>query len=87
MMHYQEILQNYVVNKEKPPLVFIAILANDLHGVTSLLTDYHKRGSGGEKLIWSIAELLNIVNAVHKKVPLEARGSLFKIEQWIGEPF
>ena len=85
-MHYQEILQNYVVNKEKPPLVFIAILANDLHGVTSLLTDYHRRRPDGEKLIWSIAELLNIVNAVHKKVPLEARGSLFKIEQWIGEP-
>ena len=78
-MHYQEILQNYVVNKEKPPLVFIAILANDLHGVTRLLTD-------GEKLVWSITELLHVVNAVHKKVPLEARGSLFKIEQWIGEP-
>jgi hypothetical protein len=75
-MHCQEILQNYVLNKQKPPMVFIAILANDLHGVVNLLPDSQ----------WSSKELINVVDEVHRFVPTDARGSLFKIEQWIGKP-
>tara|TARA_R110002020_G_scaffold15801_5_gene56395 strand:+ start:4329 stop:4559 length:231 start_codon:yes stop_codon:yes gene_type:complete len=75
-MHYREILQNYILNKQKPPMVFIAILANDLHGVVNLLPDCE----------WSNKDLFNVVDAVYKHVPPEARGSLFKIEQWIGTP-
>ena len=73
----QEVLQKYIINREKPPLLYIAILANDLHGTSELLY--------GEQESWDIKDLLKTVDLVHRIVPSEARGSLFKIEQWIGK--
>ena len=78
-MNYQAVLQNYVVNKEKPPMLYIAILANDLHGTSQLLCEYYKREPNGEKTVWSISQLLDVVSEVHKFVPSEARGSLLSL--------
>jgi hypothetical protein len=76
----REILENYVFNREKPPLLFIAILANDLHGASTILQNQYGKDT------FSLNQLLDIVSQVHRFVPSEARGSLFKIEQWIGKP-
>ena len=75
----REILENYVFNREKPPLLFIAILANDLHSASTILKNQYGKDN------FSLNQLLDIVALVHRFVPFEARGSLFKVEQWIGD--
>ena len=72
----REVLNNYVYDKQKPPMLYVAILANDLHGAFSIL----KQEAKDTRM--SLAELLKTIDMVHQFVPYEARGSLFKIEQW-----
>jgi hypothetical protein len=79
-MTCQEILHNYVFNHSKPPTLYIAILANDLHGTSEIIS------SESEQQEWNIKDLLKTVHLVHRFVPDEARGSLLKIEQWISKP-
>ena len=75
----REILENYIYNKQEPPPLYIAILANDLHGAFTILNSL----TGKSKM--PLNELLSTVEMVHRYVPFEARGSLFKVERWIGK--
>jgi|19_taG_2_1085344.scaffolds.fasta_scaffold75721_2 hypothetical protein len=68
---YMTIIHNYVRRRQKPPMSFIALLSNDLHGTITLFE--------------SPDQIKEIIKQVHKVVPPEARGSIFAIEQWIGK--
>ena len=70
-MDYSNIIINYARHRKRPPLQFIAILANDLYG-TVMLSE-------------STGQLKEIIDRVQKFVPSEARGSIHAVEQWIGQ--
>ena len=62
-------VDNYVNYRIKPSQFFIAVLSNDLYSAC--------------KLCFSPSDLLESVKYIQDRVPSEARGTLFNVEQWL----
>ena len=61
-------IDNYVNHRVQPSPLVIAVLSNDLYSACNL--------SHNE-------DLKSICKYVSERVPLEAKGTLFKVEQWL----
>ncbi|QDP48641.1 MAG: hypothetical protein Unbinned97contig1000_26 [Prokaryotic dsDNA virus sp.] len=61
-------INNYVNHRVKPSPLIIAVLSNDLYSACNLLHN---------------EDLKSICKYVSEKVPLEAKGTLYKVEKWL----
>ena len=62
-------IDNYVNYKVRPSQFYIAVLSNDLYSAC--------------KLCFSPNDLVDSVKYIQGRVPSEAKGTLFKVEQWL----